>query len=94
MVPGRPVQRRGYMQRVLKDEQEFARPRRQMELAQGQGQIILYPEAGGWEGKGWYEGAGAVSLGKRRSGGRGYCLQLPRELGSSRPWEEKGGTGS
>lgn len=70
------MQGRGYMHWVLKDEQEFARPGRQTELAQGQGQAAPYPEAGGWE---------AGSLGKRRSVGWEYRLQVPREPGSSRP---------
>lgn len=46
-----------------------------MELAQGQGQVVPYPETGGWE-------AGSLGM---RSGAQGYCLQVPRELGSSRP---------
>lgn len=56
-----------------------------MELAQRLGQIIAYPEAGGWEGKGWYDGVGAVSLGQRRSGSGGYCLRIPGSWAAADP---------
>lgn len=83
MVPGRPVQRRGYVHWVLKDEQKFSRPRRQ----KGTGTRTDCSISRGW----WLGGLGrlcrsrAVSLGKRGVGVEGTVCRSPGSWAAADP---------